>query len=728
MPRHSYRQNNRSNNITNWARQGNRASNTQPGQSRQNMRHTPNSAGITIPYNFVPLNDRVVEAPLYPGKKINNDVFKLNRYYDKLLNGYLDLDIETLTPVYIRDTLTHEELGKKQQLENQNNRYINPDFFSPAQKIRIPGSSLRGMVRTLVEIVSFGKFVNFDGNKKFFYRALRDKSLKLRRNYQSIMTRIIHYNSNVAFAMNCRAGYLIKKNGQYRIHPAQKITINNHEVEIFRVENNLVNSIVVQVYDPTYKIKKPIYFNYETDLFHSHSGGTVTLFYAKVNSVSDSKDAGNNNKGALIKTGDIKGKHMHHIILPPDDKANCVQLTEEIISDYLNDPYRRAVNLIDLIDKNPNESFPCYYVEDSNNNIIAFGHTPYFRLPYKHSINDFVPVPRIKDEVVDFADAIFGRISNNGSFSGRVFFEDAFLNKAPENQSKPAIPKILGEPKPTCFQNYLEQENPQFDKKGNINNLKDYNDNDAKLRGYKLYWHHNQNQINWKESTISIKKSLVVEEDKNYLNNYLNNSNGLVTQNSDSYIFHLRKIFKGNDPSKNDKLLEIIIKYDTQHTIITPIDKGAKFKGRIRFENLTEEELGALLFVLDLPEGCAHKIGMAKPLGLGSIKIKVSLYISNREKRYSSFKTEFKDDLKNNTDLNQYKNKFADFILKKINDSSTTGARSADDLWNNPRLQELKVLITFNNRLNNINYPGLDSTYYQSRIPLKKATKIKEDN
>lgn len=73
-------------------------------------------------------------------------------------------------------------------------------------------------------------------------------------------------------------------------------------------------------------------------------------------------------------------------------------------------------------------------------------------------------------------------------------------------------------------------------------------------------------------------------------------------------------------------------KTKAQYTIIKPIKRNIKFKSRIRFENLTKEELGALLFVLDLPENHYHKIGMGKPLGLGSIEIKPSLFIVDRKR------------------------------------------------------------------------------------------------
>ena len=68
----------------------------------------------------------------------------------------------------------------------------------------------------------------------------------------------------------------------------------------------------------------------------------------------------------------------------------------------------------------------------------------------------------------------------------------------------------------------------------------------------------------------------------------------------------------------------------SQYTRVKTIASKANFQGRIRFENLSDIELGALLFVLELPNGCAHKIGMGKPLGLGSVRITPTLTLTKR--------------------------------------------------------------------------------------------------
>jgi CRISPR-associated protein (TIGR03986 family) len=77
-----------------------------------------------------------------------------------------------------------------------------------------------------------------------------------------------------------------------------------------------------------------------------------------------------------------------------------------------------------------------------------------------------------------------------------------------------------------------------------------------------------------------------------------------------------------------------IAKAKTQYTQIMPVKSGVTFHFRIYFENLTDVELGALLWVLRLPPRHLHKIGMGKPLGMGSVEIKPTLHLLDRASRY----------------------------------------------------------------------------------------------
>jgi CRISPR-associated protein (TIGR03986 family) len=62
---------------------------------------------------------------------------------------------------------------------------------------------------------------------------------------------------------------------------------------------------------------------------------------------------------------------------------------------------------------------------------------------------------------------------------------------------------------------------------------------------------------------------------------------------------------------------------DQNRSILGWVKPGAKFSARIEVTNLSKEELGALLWLLSLPEAHYHRLGGGKPLGFGSAAIKI---------------------------------------------------------------------------------------------------------
>lgn len=69
--------------------------------------------------------------------------------------------------------------------------------------------------------------------------------------------------------------------------------------------------------------------------------------------------------------------------------------------------------------------------------------------------------------------------------------------------------------------------------------------------------------------------------------------------------------------------------------------ENSEFKFEIRFNNLTDEELGILIYAVMLDGSTmTHQIGRGKGLGLGKIKIQIKeCLIENKEEKYNSFST-----------------------------------------------------------------------------------------
>ena len=144
---------------------------------------------------------------------------------DDRFTGYIDLTISPKTLVYIRDLMNEDDYKEKNNVEEsirqdeQKEPYSNPEFFAPlGGKPRIPGSSLRGMIRNLVEIVSYGKFGFFD-DKRFYTRGMKDANWPLTEFYRSFHLSSFDRRNGVKYTAKC--GLLFKKGKEYFINECE---------------------------------------------------------------------------------------------------------------------------------------------------------------------------------------------------------------------------------------------------------------------------------------------------------------------------------------------------------------------------------------------------------------------------------------------------------------------------------------------------------------------------
>lgn len=676
-----------------------------------------NDKPASAPYNFVPLNEVVIESGFEPGvnsgeindkKKFRFDTYINDSGEEERITGHIDFTIETVTPLYIRDTDKKEETGK-----------INPDFFSPGGRLKIPGSSIRGMVRTLVEIISWGKFGFFDRNRRLYFREVGSK-LNLADFYRELLMDKDDY-----WYPKIQTG-ILKRNqaGDYKICPSQKI----EGTQFYKVEYDPKSRKVAKT---DYEIEQfdfaEIYFKPVHPQIHIHNivrdnkKMKLKLKYAKVSEISKTKKP-DYIKGYIVSSGDFGVKKHMHWIINLSSEQSPITIGKDVIDNYINNDETRdeRANLIKMLEKHPN-GVPCFFITNSEGKVTAFGHTGMFRIPYDTVIGDHVRQKRLSslpgrlscdtvigdhvpqkelqdgdiENITDIPEAIFGKESR---FASRVFFEDVCLiegQKQEEVLMEEIIPNILSSPKPTTFQHYLEQGddimNLKQDKR--IKKLKHWNDQDVLIRGNKLYWHR------WdKTSHCHIARSISFGKD--FINFAKDNKCDIETlayvrkeKNSVSILKPYSRI-----PDKFFKQLVkeyILTNKKCQYTIITPVRPGVKFKGRIRFENLSGIELGALLFALDLPEKHYHKLGMGKPLGLGSVKITPTLFVSDRVKRYKRLFTNDAWELsEREEEISLYKTKFEKHILGKIKDIEKC---KGDSLWDTARLKQLKIMLDWEN-------------------------------
>lgn len=574
------------------------------------------------PYNFVPLPEQVVTVD--PESLPDQD-----RYYPDRHTGWIDCELTTASPLYVRaalepeeferslDEKAEEELPWREQVRNKSDFFYTKDRLCPV----IPGSSLRGMLRALVEIVGYGK-VQWVTDRQLVYRAVGDttshgadyRERLMRSDGKGYEDGKQHY----LYTPLMQAGYMEQaRNGDWFIRPAQEVggttfaRISDKKIPhgLQRWKKNCKNVSVIWVQPGRYDYQKV-------------RGGFIRVKYARVLRASAEAEQGLV-KANLARSGWMSNKRSEAVIFEPDDRAGRIPVHDDLIRTYrdqITQIYRqqaiRGAQKGTLLGPNGvlEDGQPVFYlIEDGN--LVFFGHCMMFRLPYRHSPHDFVPLSLRRETDTDLAEAIFGytkgqdksrRLQDKSippkarAYAGRVFVSDAtFPEDQPEdvwlNENHPVVPKILGSPKPTTFQHYLSQQHPNpVPTGGRFRDgrprtrleLSDYasdTPDETVIRGHKIYWH---------KGAVDLQ-----------------------------YI---------QEP-------EQVSDHDTQHTQIRPVKAGVTFDFKIRFENLSEVELGALLWVLDKAQDDAYrlKLGMGKPYGMGAIKVTSTLHLEDHRRRYA---------------------------------------------------------------------------------------------
>lgn len=535
---------------------------------------THNISGATAPYNFVSLPENVLPSEIASVEDFKNHIQNCGK-----ISGEIELEIENLTPIF---------LGGNGETS-----------FSPAGKFIIPGSSLRGMFKNIFKIVTCGAFRGrTDSQKKgedfndehIYFRCLMatDKSPK----WMDDLCKTYKARMEGEKGKNARPGFLIQTfSNKFFISPLlPNLERKNDFIMIKDFQENF----------------RPVKFK-DSCVYWAKVDGEHRAYILTGNQWADTRNKPNNHENLLTRKQyeeyreSLKGLTAEEIAeknkklnygkqiirytkLSYVDWSKRIELPDDVLKSYEHDRNRRGVNLFTdkgILNREQLEKFcknlpadvktliPCHYL-DEGGKVTAFGHGQCFRIPYRNSIGDIVPQNLQSEKIIDFADAIFGSKEN---WASRVAFEDA--TPFSEIKTLPtAAAHPLSQPNPTSYQLYLKQS-------GGL--LTHWDKNGAEIRGYKIYWH-NDNE-DWKANDSEKR----LDEDKT-----------------------------------EDK---------RQTKDLTPLEKGSKFKSKIRFENLSEIELGALLMIFDLngAKNPAYKIGMGKPLGLGSIKIKPQLYIENSD-------------------------------------------------------------------------------------------------
>ncbi|TYQ15718.1 UNVERIFIED_CONTAM: CRISPR-associated protein (TIGR03986 family) [Acetivibrio alkalicellulosi] len=536
------------------------------------------------PYNFVSIDKDVKREPSMDFEKTSN----------KTLTGWIECNLEPKTELFI-PKIKEDERETLSMLTDQDG-----DPF-------IPGSSLRGVIRSA-------------------YEAVTNSCLSTAGSWSNLYKRTPVPKKN----------YLIlkKEKGIWKAYDAKKCMIKYRfcktdsfdEKKLARDKYGEGEKVFVSTSTITYKTSK------------GHDTGIHMIKDIK----RDSADG--YEKGYAHITPDFTKKHHQSVFIPirkanlSDDIIEKIRINFEdtikhsmelhkkdggaakeykIYSD-INNAYKRGIALVYYcqLDEFIYASPSCISVEVFNTKILEILKGQHKHEPCSHRSN------------LCQTCRLFGMTgeTDKSSIASRVRFTDAKISCETKKKGKENylmelldgeyITFELGSPKVSSTEFYLK--NPEvpgalmwnYDyaimdypsgKSEKFQFIEDYR---AKIKGRKFYWHFKP------------------------------------------------KLNKGKITNTNTAIKSYVKKSD---------NKSILFNFRIYFNNITKDELNKLLWVITIGESekHGHKIGCGKPYGLGSIKIEVAevknrqIDLENKDDIYSINDYDYSKELRNNVFINE---------------------------------------------------------------------------
>lgn len=414
------------------------------------------------PYNFVQLPEKIKTID------INNDFSRFRGY-----NGIITCEVETSSILFTRGMTSLDKFYQDEEYKD------NPDFYTTnSKKPVLPGSSLRGLFRNLIEVISYSQLQSVSNNR-LTYRSF-DRT-NHGENYRSIIMEDVPGQKNT-FIPRVQCGYMRNVKGDWFIQPAQEID----GTTFARIRDNKIPRNL-GMWQKCKNIQT-IFIKPGPFKFQQVRGGFIKIKYAEVIDAKEKTEAGFY-ECALLRSGSMHQKLRETVVYPPDpQKASSkdwIQVEDELVTTYRNqisDEQKKILSHDGVL----RNFHPVFYLMNGNK-LVFFGHTMMMRLPYPKSPAEMVDKNLIDNAQIDLAKDMFGSIKNKDEISpGKLSFSDAECISEGEDFYEEVIqPHVMASPKPTTFQHYLTQNKPD-----DMKSLLDYNEKTT-IRGTKFYWHKN---------------------------------------------------------------------------------------------------------------------------------------------------------------------------------------------------------------------------------------------
>lgn len=392
------------------------------------------SIKITAPYNFVPLNKDV----FYPSwsEQVSQDL-----PFSDSEDGIIDVALHTVSPFFSRDGKDKEYSSHIMDSDGKRHYFI-------------PATTIKGMLREMIEIMSFGKMQEGKDyqNRYFGWRQVAKGEDK---------TKYEEYHRLIEAG---KPGWLKKEGDYYTFTPC-----------LGKLEKIQISDVVTRF--PGYTPSSSVW-----DVNSSVERKGFGPSYPEVEIDGESY--------RLVCTGNIEKKG--HELLFPSETDFPIEICEDTIGAFKN----VYVNTPGFAEKTP-QGTGCYLEAlEAGHEIPVFkivrdgktilGMSKMFRVPYNNDVKQQVEyIQKADSNKADLAETMFGYVGKEKSLKGRVMVGHAFMDGVVEDNQLIPISGILGTPKASYSHFYIKQQHSPY---------KTYDDKNG-IAGRKLYRIHRGNSV-----------------------------------------------------------------------------------------------------------------------------------------------------------------------------------------------------------------------------------------
>lgn len=594
------------------------------------------------PYHFVPIEQDIpgtIESP--EGEPLSNEILQhrsFDRYHDHTHSGRIVCRLTTVTPMVA---------GAKQTTEADGYTRVHP--FERDGKPAIPSTSIRGCISAIAEAASNSAL-----------RVLKNKKYSRRVTMEEMGQRVEDFSA---------LGMIVEENGELRLRPLTMPAVKM-ENGVFtlpaKYRGMFSTGINLKAYCYNSGSISRAHYAYSQEFpcfFSARTAGTYSIDKNGIVNGNGGKLAGN---GAVLlgtttttdpvpctetspqrgilrvlytternALGDMpQGKH-HEIFIPypPEMESSATYpITKEALERFHRlakesesenkrrarqtppqDPLPYALKGAEPL-RNRIEAYQLkhgdivFFTPNDSQEIVEVWISQIWRKELNDGAHDFFR--RVNPELLPFhegrnkitpAEAVFGFVevnqkgetrNNARSLASRLRFSEGVMIHCPDggcyyDQNEGIALRILAAPKPPCPSFYFRRNNLP----ANVNDSSQcyiskqaLNANTHRPQGRKFYLNHSGSG----QSIIDGCRTRHPEDNKNQKNR------------------------------------------------VKPVREGISFSFHIDFDNLSSFELGLLIYSLNPADVFHHKIGMAKALGLGTVKIDIAgIFFIDRLERYS---------------------------------------------------------------------------------------------